>query len=306
MSDKKPPILKQNTDKGLLKAIDFVKAYNKTSSKNAFEKAILCFSPFAAKALKIRYGAKSCFHLGACWDYYPQHKAFVVSQFGVGAPAGVLQLEYLKALRALNASACYGRSNKKLSKNKPPFAVFSLGSASGFSKNLDLGQALLIERAFYAEKDPLRYRLKLPERQSAFVPRSPTDCFQGQHDFVSKERAKKGAAKNHKANQAIQEADKIIKQTIQKLGLKAVASVTCDIPYRIQKEDLLFWKSQGAEVLEMESAGLISAGRGLRAPVYCFCVVSDFLDENKGWDKGFSKKTVRKNLLSLLEKLLFF
>lgn len=115
----------------LMDAKKFIALYGKNLSLEGVEKAILCFSPATAKKLQMLYKGKRIYSLGSCWDIYTENKSVVISHIGIGAPAALMQFEYLKAF------------------NIP--LVFSLGAIASLDKNLKLGQQLFIHQAYNEE-----------------------------------------------------------------------------------------------------------------------------------------------------------
>ena len=135
----------------LMNSRHFVEVYAKKLVLQNIEKAILCFSPAMATRLQASYKAKRIYSLGACWDIYQTHKSLVVSQFGMGAPAALLQWEYLKTFQIP--------------------VVFSLGAMASFDKKLKLGDKLFIQKAYEDifsasnfQKDPMKQILKNPKQ----------------------------------------------------------------------------------------------------------------------------------------------
>ena len=259
---KKERIKNRNT-KYLMDSEKFVSNYAEDLPLKGIKKAILCFSPSTAKKLKISHKGKRIYSLGSCWDIYEKTQSVVVSHFGVGASASLIQFEYLKAF-------------------KIPL-IFSLGAIASFNKKLKLGQQLFIHQAYEEENSSLYYHLKnLSKKQWAANFRKKT-----KKQFIK--------------NPYKKEAGKLIKD----LSLQPVTSVSCNRPYKIQKEDYKFYISHKISGLEMEASSLISEGKQQKVPLFCLAVVSDFLDKNN-WEMGFSKKKFKNSLFDLLEKLLFY
>ena len=124
----------------LMDSEKFVANYAGNLSLEGIDKAILCFSPSTAKKLKVLHKGKRIYSLGSCWDIYERAQCVVVSHFGVGASASLIQFEYLKAF-------------------KIPL-IFSLGAIASFDKTLKLEQKLFIHQAFEEENSSLYYNLK--------------------------------------------------------------------------------------------------------------------------------------------------
>ena len=105
---------------------------------SGMDRGILCFSPKVARRLAKKHGAQSSLFLGACFSSFPKQKTVIVSQFGVGAPASVIQLEYLIA------------GGLK--------TIYSLGLAGGFSDKLRVGEPVFIEEAYRDEGCSYHYK----------------------------------------------------------------------------------------------------------------------------------------------------
>ncbi len=118
-------------DESIVQPFDFAAKYGKKLSLKGLETAVLCFSPAAARKLAEQIPGERVRALGACFDIYRDCGAAVVSQFGAGAPAAVMQLEHLKALGMKR--------------------FFSLGSAGAISPKLKLFQGVFIEAAYSSE-----------------------------------------------------------------------------------------------------------------------------------------------------------
>lgn len=106
----------------------FVQAYAKKLNLENIKKTIFCFSSSTAKKISLQYKAKTYFCLGARFDIYKDFKTLIVSQFGYGPSAAILQLEYLSALGIKT--------------------FYSFGMTCSLSKDFKLGQILLIEKAY--------------------------------------------------------------------------------------------------------------------------------------------------------------
>ena len=113
------------------KAEDYVKDHLPSPHWKNVETGILCFSPVAAEQTAQKFGVRGKHALGAKFYFFENQKTLLVSQFGMGAPAAVMQLEHLKVF-----------SVKK---------VFSLGLAGGLSGKYSVGEKLFIQEAFRDE-----------------------------------------------------------------------------------------------------------------------------------------------------------
>ena len=113
------------------KAEDYVKDHLPSPPWKNVETGILCFSPAVAEQIAQKFGVQGKHALGAKFYFFENQKTLVVSQFGLGAPAAVVQLEHLKVF-----------SIKQ---------VFSLGLAGGLSGKYPVGEKLFIQEAFRDE-----------------------------------------------------------------------------------------------------------------------------------------------------------
>ncbi len=111
-----------------LKASEFISEYGKKIDLKGIETAIFCFNSSLAKKISIKYKSKRVFAFGACLDIYEDFQKVLVSQFGFGAPASLLQLEYMKA---------FGIKE-----------FFSIGTACALSSKLKMAQGVFIEKAY--------------------------------------------------------------------------------------------------------------------------------------------------------------
>ena len=117
----------------------FLKYYGKElfpHFKNV-KKAILCFSPPACQKLKVEFNGKRKKALGITFDFYKKTQTVVLSHFGIGAPASVVCLEFLKTLGTKN--------------------ILSLGWAGSFADDLSLGEFVFIEKALRDEGTSYHY-----------------------------------------------------------------------------------------------------------------------------------------------------
>ena len=103
---------------------------------------ILCFSSAAAEQTANKFGVKGKRTLGAKFYFFENQKTLLVSQFGMGAPAAVMQLEYLKVFSVQR--------------------VFSLGLAGGLSGKNPVGEALFIQEALRDEGCSYHYQATAP------------------------------------------------------------------------------------------------------------------------------------------------
>lgn len=120
-----------NNSQPLFDVAQFVTKYGKPLSSINFAgdgQAIFCFSSSLAKKLSLKYQAKRVRSLGACFDIYTDFKKVVVSQFGFGAPATILQMEYLRVLGFKN--------------------FYSVGMVCALSSQLKIGQTVFIKKAY--------------------------------------------------------------------------------------------------------------------------------------------------------------
>ncbi len=264
----------------------FVARYAKNLFLKELEKAILCFSPGVAKKLQNLYKGKRIYCLGAYWDIYEKNKSVVVSHFGIGVGASLIQFEYLKAL-------------------KLPL-VFSLGAIASFDKKLNLGQKLFIQRAYEETSSSLNSKntLKQHDKQS-------NNQSKNKQEISKQIRKKLQEGQIEQSEQIMNELfiknphKKTAGQLIKDLSLLPITSLSCDRPYNIQKKNYPLYIAHNISGLEMEASALMSVGKQHKIPVFCMAVVSDFLSE-KGWDMGFSHKAFQNSLFALLEKLLFY
>lgn len=120
------------------KAEDYIKDYLPSSFWKDVETGILCFSSKAAEQTAQKFGSQGKQALGAKFHFFENKKTLLVSQFGIGAPAAVIQLEYLKVF-----------SVKR---------VFSLGLAGGLSSKYPIGKKIFIQEAFRDEGCSYHYK----------------------------------------------------------------------------------------------------------------------------------------------------
>ncbi|MCY4512619.1 MAG: hypothetical protein OXB86_02905 [Bdellovibrionales bacterium] len=113
------------------KVENYVKDHCPSPPWKNVETGILCFSPVVAEQIAQKFGIQGKRALGAKFYFFENQKTLLVSQFGIGAPAAVVQLEYLKVF-----------SVKR---------VFSLGLAGGLSNKFPAGEKLFIQEAFRDE-----------------------------------------------------------------------------------------------------------------------------------------------------------
>ena len=125
-----------------IKAEDYVKDHLPSPFWKEVETGILCFSSAAAELMAKKFGIQGKRALGAKFYFFKNQKTLLVSQFGMGAPAAVMQLEYLKVF-----------SIKR---------VFSLGLAGGLSSQNPVGEALFIQEAFRDEGCSYHYQATTP------------------------------------------------------------------------------------------------------------------------------------------------
>ena len=111
-----------------LKISDFTNKYGKKVDLQGINQAILCFNPSVAKKISEKYKPKKVFAFGSCLDIYKDFQKVIVSQFGVGSPASLLQLEYMKS---------FGIKE-----------FFSVGTACALSSELKISQGVFIEKAY--------------------------------------------------------------------------------------------------------------------------------------------------------------
>ncbi len=111
-----------------LKVSNFINQYGKKVDLKGVKQAIFCFNPSLAKKISEKYKPRKVFALGACLDIYEDFQKVLVSQFGFGAPASLLQLEYMKA---------FGIKE-----------FFSIGTACALSSELEIAQGVFIEKAY--------------------------------------------------------------------------------------------------------------------------------------------------------------
>lgn len=218
-------------------------------------RAILCFSPKAAQALKTRNDFKKSlsFYTGDLnIDLYTTKKnnknisVCVASHFGIGAPAAVVVLEKLRS--------------------KGVKQIISLGLVGCLNKTINRGHKVWIQKSFRDEGCSYHY-----QKPSAYI---------------------------------TQDATKTCLDLTKKLNLKSVISWTTDAPFRETKSEVEYFKSQGAECVEMESSALMAAGKYYGISVLCLGVVSDFISI-KSWTPQFSYPEVKKSLNELLNQVLF-
>ena len=126
----------------ITKAEDYVKGSLPSSFWKNAKTGILCFSPLVAKQTAKKFGGQEKNVLGAKFHFFENQKTLLVSQFGMGAPAAVIQLEYLKVF-----------SVKR---------VFSLGLAGGLSNKYPVGEKLFIQEAFRDEGCSHHYQAATP------------------------------------------------------------------------------------------------------------------------------------------------
>lgn len=124
------------------KAEDYVKDYLASPPWQNVETGILCFSPLAAEQMAKKFGGRKKYALGATFHFFEKHKTLLVSQFGMGAPAAVIQLEYLKVF-----------SVKR---------VFSLGLTGGLNEKYPVGTGVFIQEAFRDEGCSYHYLAAAP------------------------------------------------------------------------------------------------------------------------------------------------
>ena len=131
-----PLTVEKQNHPSLLKASDYIKGKKKVPQ--SAKRAILCFSPSVARKLSQKYQATTLFTLGARFDFYKKEDTLVVSQFGRGAPASVLQLEHLIALNIQE--------------------FWSVGVAGGFGSERSLGEVVFIKEAYRDEGCSYHYK----------------------------------------------------------------------------------------------------------------------------------------------------
>ena len=102
------------------------------------ETGILCFSPAVAEWAAKKFNGRGKRSLGAKFHFFESTKTLLVSQFGIGAPSAVAQLEYLKVFSVRR--------------------VFSLGLAGGLSEKTAIGTGVFIQEAFRDEGCSYHYR----------------------------------------------------------------------------------------------------------------------------------------------------
>ena len=135
-----------NPEKEKFPSITSSEYFIKNQKKNIFplfkniQKAIICFSPVAAQKLRNEFQGKRKKILGAVFDFYEKKNTVVLSNFGIGAPAAVVYLEYLRALGLK--------------------VIFSFGWTGAFSPNLSLGDIVFIQKAFRDEGTSYHYKPK--------------------------------------------------------------------------------------------------------------------------------------------------
>ena len=93
------------------------------------------------------------------------------------------------------------------------------------------------------------------------------------------------------------------KTLARELKLKTVVSWTTDAPFRETKKSVLYFKSQGADCVEMESSALMAVGEYYNLSVCCIGVVSDHLSANT-WTPNFFHHSIKKSLYEALNKIL--
>ncbi len=93
------------------------------------------------------------------------------------------------------------------------------------------------------------------------------------------------------------------KALARRLKLKPVVSWTTDAPFRETKKAMLYFKSKGADCVEMESSALMAVGEYYKLSVFCAGVVSDHLSE-KAWTPDFFHPAVKKSLYEVLNRIL--
>ena len=234
------------------------KSYKITNPVHLPSRAILCFWDGLARSLKkskVFQKSLSVHKMGFSIDLYKQQSAdksvsvAVVSRFGIGAPAGVVCLETLRA---------YGVKE-----------FISVGPVGSLNPNLKVGSKLLIKKSFRGEGCSYHYRAPSPYIE---IPK----------------KEEKG----------------MYLKLIKELKLKPVVSWTTDAPFRETTEEVLYFRSQGVECVEMEASALMAVGEYYGVSVFCLGVVSDHLSP-EAWIPGFSDPAVKKGLSELLNRVLF-
>ena len=236
----------------------FHKSHKITNPLCLPSRAILCFQDGLARSLKKRRDFQKSLSVhgtGLHVDLYKQKSVeksasvAVVSRFGIGAPAGVVCLENLRA---------HGVKE-----------FISVGPVGALNFNLKVGSKVLIKKSFRGEGCSYHYRAPSPYIE---IPKS-------------EERG-------------------MYLKLIKELKLKPVLSWTTDAPFRETKEEVLYFRSQGVECVEMEASALMAAGEYYGVSVLCLGVVSDHLSP-EAWTPGFFDPAVKKSLSELLNKILF-
>ena len=120
------------------KARDYVTDHLSPSFWGNVETGILCFSPAVAGWAAEKFKGRGKRALGAKFYFFESSKTLLVSQFGIGAPSAVVQLEYLKVFSVRR--------------------VFSLGLAGGLSGKTAIGTGVFIQEAFRDEGCSYHYR----------------------------------------------------------------------------------------------------------------------------------------------------
>ena len=108
--------------------MEYIRHYGKALDLKGIQSAVLCMDASLAKKISLKYQAQRVQALGACFDVYQEFQQVIVSQFGFGAPASLLQLEYLKT---------FGIKN-----------IFSLGVACSLSPKLNRADGVWLQKAY--------------------------------------------------------------------------------------------------------------------------------------------------------------
>ena len=144
--------------------------------------------------------------------------------------------------------------------------IISVGVVGSLNPDLRTGTKVLLQKAFRDEGCSYHYR------EPSFCAETPACAFRA--------------------------------RLIRELRLRPVVTWTTDAPFRETGEEVMYFRSLGAECVEMEAGALITVGAYYGISVFCLGVVSDHLSVEGGWRPDFFDPSVSKSLREVLNQLL--
>lgn len=252
----------------------FVQTYAKKLSLDQVEQAIFCFSSSSAKKISLTQPVQTSFCLGARFDIYKDFKTVIVSQFGYGASAAALQLEYLSALGIKR--------------------FYCLGMACSLSEEQAVAQMVLINKAY-----PSLHKSNLEDSNSN---KSSLEDSNSNKSILKTSSSNK-SIDFFKENFIDQSQCKDTQKLAQDFDVSCVTSLSSLFPFQEQKADYQLYRSQKISVLEMEAYYLMSLAKQKDLKLFCFCCLSDFVTQDS-WQTHFSNKNLQKQTSLFLENLL--